>query len=194
MTFVEPVVLQGKAVELKPLDPADRDGLVAAASDGELWTLFYTRVPSPEHMDDAIAGFLRKRDSGSMLPFTVRLVSTGEIVGMTTFCNIDASNRRLEIGYTWYARSAQRTGVNAECKLLLLTHAFEELGCIAVELRTHWMNQQSRRAIERLGAKQDGVLRSHMVMPDGSVRDTVVFSIIHGEWPAVRSELCRRLA
>ena len=194
MAFVDPVVLRGGIVEMTPLERADRSGLVAAAADGELWKLFYTRVPGPDRMDHAIEGFLRQRDSGAMMPFTVRLLSTGQIVGMTTFCNIDGDNRRLEIGYTWYARSVQRTGVNPECKLLLLTHAFEELGCIAVEFRTHWHNRQSRQALERLGAKQDGVLRSHMLMPDGSLRDTVVFSIIECEWPAVRNELRRRLA
>jgi N-acetyltransferase len=129
-----------------------------------------------------------------MMPFTVRLASTGRVVGMTTFCNIDAANRRLEIGYTWFARSSQGTGVNAASKLLMLGHAFEELGCIAVEFRTHWMNQRSRRAIERLGAKQDGMLRSHQLMADGSIRDTVVFSIIASEWPTVRNELHRRLS
>ena len=194
MAFVDPVVLSGEVVELTPMEPADGPGLVAAAADGELWTLFYTRVPSPDRMDKAIETFLRQREAGTMMPFTVRLVSSGQIVGMTTFCNIDGDNRRLEIGYTWYARSAQRTGVNPECKLLLLTHAFENLGCIAVEFRTHWHNQQSRRALERLGAKQDGVLRSHMIMPDGLLRDTVVFSIIEPEWPAVRNELRRRLS
>ncbi len=193
MPFVEPVVLRGRLVELAPLSDGDHDGLVAAASDGELWTLFYTSVPRPEQMREAVAGLLAQRERGSMMPFVVRRAGTGEVVGMTTFCNIDGPNRRLEIGYTWYARSAQGTGVNAECKLLLLRHAFEELGCIAVELRTHWLNHRSRGAIARLGAKQDGVLRSHRIMADGSVRDTVVFSIIEGEWPAVRNELHRRV-
>ena len=194
MAFVDPVVLRGNLVELTPLEEADHDGLVAAASDGELWTLFYTGVPGPDRMREAIDGFLAQRESGWMMPFVVRRAESGEVLGMTSFCNIEAAHRRLEIGYTWYARSAQRTGVNAECKLLLLGHAFAALGCNAVELRTHWLNQQSRRAIERLGAKQDGVLRSHRIMPDGTVRDTVVFSILAGEWPAVRNELRRRLA
>ena len=193
MSFVDPVVLSGDRVELRPVHPDDRDGLVRAAGDGALWTLQYTSVPEPERMQAAIASFLEQQAAGTMLPFTVRLTGSGDLVGMTTFCNIDADNRRVEIGHTWYARSVHRTGVNAECKLLLLTHAFDQLDCIAVEFRTHWLNHQSRRAIERLGAKQDGVLRSHKVMPDGTLRDTVVFSIIASEWPAVRNELRRRL-
>jgi N-acetyltransferase len=194
MGFVGSVPLLGDVVQLRPLERTDRDELISAAGDGELWKLFYTRVPSPERMEDAIETFLRLRDQGTMMPFTVRLASTGRVVGMTTFCNIDAANRRLEIGYTWFARSSQGTGVNAASKLLMLGHAFEELGCIAVEFRTHWMNQRSRRAIERLGAKQDGMLRSHQLMADGSIRDTVVFSIIASEWPNVRNELHRRLS
>jgi N-acetyltransferase len=194
MGFVGPVPLLGDVVQLRPLERTDRDELISAAGDGELWKLFYTRVPSPERMEDAIETFLRLRDQGTMMPFTVRLASTGRVVGMTTFCNIDAANRRLEIGYTWFARSSQGTGVNAASKLLMLGHAFDELGCIAVEFRTHWMNQRSRRAIERLGAKQDGMLRSHQLMADGSIRDTVVFSIIASEWPTVRNELHRRLS
>jgi N-acetyltransferase len=194
MGFVGSVPLLGDVVQLRPLERTDRDELISAAGDGELWKLFYTRVPSPERMEDAIETFLRLRDQGTMMPFTVRLASTGRVVGMTTFCNIDAANRRLEIGYAWFARSSQGTGVNAASKLLMLGHAFDELGCIAVEFRTHWMNQRSRRAIERLGAKQDGMLRSHQLMADGSIRDTVVFSIIASEWPTVRNELHRRLS
>ena len=194
MSFVGPVVLSGDRVELRPVHADDREGLVRAAGDGELWTLHYTSVPGPEKMHDAIAGYLGQQAAGTMLPFTVRLQSSGEVVGMTTFCNIDADSRRVEIGHTWYARSVQGSGVNAECKLLLLSHAFDQLDCIAVEFRTHWLNHQSRRAIERLGAKQDGVLRSHKLMADGTLRDTVVFSIIASEWPAARNELRRRLA
>jgi RimJ/RimL family protein N-acetyltransferase len=134
------------------------------------------------------------REAGTMLPFTVRVNDTGRIVGMTTYMNVDAANRRVEIGSTWTAQSAQRTATNTESKLLLLAHAFINLECIAVEFRTHWMNLQSRAAISRLGAKQDGVLRSHNIMADGSLRDTVVFSIIQSEWPGVRNELRRRLA
>ena len=128
------------------------------------------------------------------MPFTVRLRKTGRVIGQTTYCNIEADHRRLEIGGTWNARSVQRTGTNTESKLLLLTHAFDQLGCIAVEFRTHWLNQQSRRAIEGLGAKQDGVLRNHRIMPDGTLRDTVVYSILEHEWPAIRNELQRRLS
>jgi RimJ/RimL family protein N-acetyltransferase len=134
------------------------------------------------------------REDGAMMPFTARRTGTGTILGMTTYMNIDAANRRVEIGSTWNARSAQRTGTNTESKLLLLTRAFDELAAIAVEFRTHWLNRQSRAAIERLGAKQDGVLRSHLVMPDGTLRDTVVYSIVTSEWPAVRAGLRRRLA
>jgi RimJ/RimL family protein N-acetyltransferase len=194
VAFVEAVVLSGEHVELSPLTAEDHDGLIAAASDGELWTLSYTRVPRPDEMRETIASYLVARDEATMMPFTVRRAGTGEIVGVSTFCNVDAANRRVEIGYTWYARSAQQTGINTESKLLMLGHAFDRLDCIAVEFRTHWLNHQSRRAIERLGAKQDGVLRSHSVMGDGTLRDTVVFSIIQCEWPAVRKELQRRLA
>lgn len=193
MTFLRPVTLTGDAVELRPLTPDDHDGLVEAAADGELWTLSYTRVPGPDEMRGTIDWYLSLREAGRMLPFTIHRRADGRVIGLTTFCNADAENRRVEIGYTWYARSSQRTGANTEAKLLLLTHAFDELDCIAVEFRTHWLNRQSRRAIERLGAKQDGVLRSHMIMPDGTLRDTVVFSIVRSEWPAVRNELRRRL-
>ena len=194
MAFVDAVTLTGNLVDLRPLTADDHDGLVAAASDGELWKLGYTSVPRPVEMRAVIAGFRRQYDAGETMPFTVRRRDTGQVVGLTTFCHVDADNRRVEIGYTWFARSAQRTGVNTESKLLLLGHAFERLDCIAVELRTHWLNHPSRRAIERLGAKQDGVLRSHQIMRDGTVRDTVVYSIIRSEWPAVASELRRRLA
>ena len=193
MTFAHPVTLAGDLVTLEPLAPDHHDGLVEAARDGELWDLWYTSVPRPEKMRAEIDRRLGLQRSGSMLPFTARRTDTGRIIGMTTYMDIDAGNRRLEIGSTWNARSAQRTGTNAESKLLLLGHAFDVLDCIAVEFRTHWMNAQSRAAIERLGAKQDGVLRSHRRMADGSIRDTVVYSIIAGEWPQVRNELQRRL-
>jgi RimJ/RimL family protein N-acetyltransferase len=137
---------------------------------------------------------LRLQQTGSMLPWTVRSLADGKIVGMTTFLNIDAGFRRVEIGATWYARSVQRTPLNTECKLILLTHAFETLGCIAVEFRTSHFNRASRRAIERLGAKQDGILRSHQRHSDGSLRDTVVYSIIQVEWPAVKTHLRFKLA
>lgn len=194
MAFLEPVTLTGERVLLEPLAPEHHDELVAAASDGRLWELWYTSVGSPETMRDDIAMRLDEQAAGTMLPFTVRRRDTGAAVGGTTFCHADAKNRRVEIGYTWTAASAQRTGLNAEAKLLLLTHAFDTLACIAVEFRTHWHNQQSRAAIARLGAKQDGVLRNHAVARDGSLRDTVVFSITDAEWPAVRSGLRHRLA
>ncbi len=194
MPFLEPVTLTGDLVALEPLRHDHHDGLVAAAQDGELWNLWYTSVPRPEAMSAEIDRRLDLQAAGSMLAFTTRRLDTGAIIGMTTFTNVDAVHRRVEIGSTWNAVSAQRTGTNTESKLLLLTHAFDQRDCIAVELRTHWMNQQSRAAIARLGAKQDGVLRSHQRMADGSLRDTVVFSIVASEWPAVRNELRRRLA
>ncbi|WP_448062390.1 GNAT family N-acetyltransferase [Cellulomonas hominis] len=194
MSFLRPVTLAGDLVVLEPLVHAHHDGLVAAVSDGELWNLSYTTVPRPEAMRAEIDRRLALAAAGSMLPFTALRRDTGAVIGMTTYMNVDAANRRVEIGSTWNARSAQRRGTNTESKLLLLGHAFEELGCIAVEFRTHWLNQQSRAAIARLGAKQDGVLRNHVIMPDGSYRDTVVFSIIASEWPAVRGELRRKLA
>jgi N-acetyltransferase len=189
MTWLTPITLRGERATLEPLAQRHHDGLVAAASDGDLWTLWYTSVPSPETMRTAIAKRLEQHAAGDMLPFTVIDNSNGKIVGMTTYMHIDADNRRVEIGSTWYARSAQRSGINTECKLLLLTHAFEQLDCIAVELRTHFFNQQSRRAIERLGAKLDGILRSHQRMANGSLRDTCVYSITAAEWPTVKAHL-----
>ncbi len=193
MTLLEPVTLVGNLVTLEPLRQDHHDGLVDAARDGELWRLWYTSVPRAQDMRQEIDRRLGLQAAGSMLPFTARRNDTGRVIGMTTYMHADPVNRRLEIGSTWNAVSAQRTGTNTESKLLLLAHAFEDLGCIAVEFRTHWMNQQSRSAIARLGAKQDGVLRNHERLPDGSLRDTVVFSIIEPEWPSVRNELERRL-
>jgi RimJ/RimL family protein N-acetyltransferase len=193
MAFAEPVTLTGDLVVLEPLRPDHHDELVEAASDGRLWELWYTSVPSPKTMRADIAEKLGRQAVGEMLPFTVRRTDTGRVVGLTTYLNVEADVPRLEIGSTWTAASAQRTGVNAESKLLLLTHAFDVLGCLAVEFRTHWHNQQSRAAIAHLGAKQDGVLRNHRRMPDGSLRDTVVFSILHSEWPAVRAGLRHRV-
>jgi RimJ/RimL family protein N-acetyltransferase len=191
---LEAVTLAGELVTLEPLCTGHHDELVDAVLDGRLWELWYTSVPAPEAMHAEIEARLAQQTAGTMVPFAVRRNDTGRVVGMTTYLNIEADGPRLEIGATWTARSAQRTGVNAESKLLLLTHAFEALGCIAVEFRTHWHNQQSRTAIARLGAKQDGVLRNHRRMPDGSLRDTVVFSITDSEWPAVRGGLRHRLA
>lgn len=188
-----PVTLTGELVRLTPLAVEDHDGLVAAATDGRLWESSVTTVPRPEGMAAEIDRRLGLQERGTMLPWTLRR-SDGTPIGMTTFMNIDEPNRRLEIGSTWMAASAHRTGANTEAKLLLLTHAFEELDVLAVEFRTHWLNHQSRAAIERLGAKLDGILRQHMVLPDGSVRDTAVYSIVAAEWPAVRNALRRRLA
>ena len=194
MAFLEPVRLTGDLVVLEPLRSEHHDELVAAASDGRLWKLWYTGVPAPEGMRAEIDRQLAEQATGTRLSFTTRRADAGQVIGMTTYLNADAVHRRVEIGSTWNARSAQRSGTNAESKLLLLGHAFEDLDCIAVEFRTHWHNRQSRAAIERLGAKQDGVLRSHQRMADGSLRDTVVYSIIAPEWPAVRAGLRYRLA
>lgn len=185
---LEPITLTGRHVTLVPLAREHRDGLVEAVRDGNLWDLWYTTVPDPEAMAADIDRRLGLKQEGKMLPFTV-IDAAGQIAGMTTYMNIDMAGPRVEIGATWYARRVQRTALNTEAKLLLLTHAFERLDCIAVELRTHFMNQQSRRAIERLGAKLDGVLRHHMRMRDGTLRDTCVYSITAPEWPAVRANL-----
>ena len=192
--WLQPVTLTGDVVILSPLRREDAAALAGAASDGRLWELWYTSVPRPEAMAADVEARLAQRDAGTMLPFTVRCADTGAVVGATTYCNVDAETPRLEIGYTWTAASAQRTGVNTASKLLLLGHAFDTLGCLAVEFRTHWHNTQSRTAITALGAKQDGVLRNHRRQPDGSLRDTVVFSITDAEWPAVRNRLRHRLA
>jgi N-acetyltransferase len=189
MAFIEPVTLKGEHATLEPLEAKHEAALRDAAADGELWRLWYTSVAPPDQIGDYIARALDMRERLGAMPFAVRQNTTGDIVGCTRYFNVDAANRRLEIGHTWYSKRAQRTAVNTECKLLLLTHAFDVLGCIAVEFRTHWFNHASRVAIERLGAKQDGVLRNHQLLPDGSRRDTVVFSIIDGEWPAVRRHL-----
>jgi RimJ/RimL family protein N-acetyltransferase len=194
VTFVRPVTLTGELVTLEPLRRDHVGALAAAAADGRLWELWYTSVPTREGMAADVEAKLALTDAGAMLPFVVRRNDSGAVVGMTTYCNIDAEGPRLEIGYTWAAASAQRSGVNTESKLLLLGHAFEQLGCLAVEFRTHWHNRQSRQAIAALGAKQDGVLRNHRRLPDGSLRDTVVFSITDAEWPAVRTGLRHRLA
>ena len=187
--FTAPIALRGRHASLEPLSADHHDGLVDATRDGELWRLWYTSVPSPEGMRAEIERRLELQRAGSMLPWTVRSLATGKIAGMTTYMNIDARYRRVEIGSTWYAKLAQRTALNTECKLMLLAHAFESLACIAVEFRTGFFNHASRRAIERLGAKQDGILRSHQRYADGSLRDTVVYSIITAEWPAVKHHL-----
>ena len=187
--ILQRITLSGRHVQLVPLLVEHHDGLAAAVRDGELWKLWYTNAPLPEAMHAEIERRLALERCGSMLPFTVVDPVTGQIAGMTSYMNIDAANRRVEIGSTWYAQRVQRTALNTEAKLLLLEHAFDRLGCIAVEFRTHWMNQQSRRAIERLGAKLDGVLRSHSAAPDGTLRDTCVYSVIASKWPTVRAHL-----
>jgi len=191
---IAPVTLSGRLVTLEPLSREHHDGLVEAAKDGELWKLWYTSIPAPEAMAAEIDRRLSLQERGSMLPFATRLNGSGRLVGMTTYMNIDHATPRLEIGSTWNAASAQGSGSNPESKLLLLRHAFETLGCPAVEFRTHWLNHQSREAIARLGAKQDGVLRNHSRTADGVLRDTVVFSILEHEWPAVRTNLEFRVA
>jgi len=188
MAFAEPLSLRGQHATLEPLGLQHADGAIEAVRDGRLWELWYTAIPSPETVHAEIRRRLDLQSTGSMLPFAVR-TPDGRFAGMTTYMNIDAANRRVEIGSTWYRKSVQRSALNTECKLMLLTHAFEQLGCIAVEFRTHFFNHQSRRGIERLGAKLDGVLRSHQVAPNGSLRDTAVYSIIAGEWPTVRAHL-----
>ncbi|MGO4229392.1 GNAT family N-acetyltransferase [Arthrobacter sp. YAF34] len=199
MNRIQSTTLTGKYVVLEPLSLAHHDGLVEAARDGELWNLWYTSVPDPHHMAAEIERRLALQDSGAMLPFTTRLLDPatggpGRVIGMTTYMNIDADTPRVEIGSTWNAASTHGSGTNPDSKLLLLRHAFETLGCPAVEFRTHWLNHQSREAIARLGAKQDGVLRSHSRSSDGALRDTVVFSILEHEWPMVRNGLELRLA
>ena len=189
---ISPITLTGQHVELVPLDHAHLEGLIAAVRDGELWELWYTNIPEPDGMRREIDRRLSLQAAGSMLPFTVIERPSGRIVGMTTYMNIDAISPRLEIGSTWYAQSVQRTHLNTEAKLLLLRHA-EHLNCLAVEFRTHFLNQRSRRAIERLGAKLDGVLRHHTRSPNGTLRDTCVYSIIAPDWPAICAHLEFRL-
>jgi RimJ/RimL family protein N-acetyltransferase len=190
---IQPVTLTGRHVELLPLSQDHHDGLVDAVQDGELWRLWYTGVPSPAEMKAEIDRRLGLLAQGTMLPFTVIDRPSGRIAGMTSYMSIDAALPRVEIGSTWYTRRVQKTALNTEAKLLLLAHAFEVLGCLAVELRTHFLNQPSRRAIERLGAKLDGVLRSQQRAKDGTIRDSCVYSIIPSEWPAVRSHLSWQL-
>lgn len=193
MEYLETPVLSNEFVRLEPLQHGHSSDLSEAVSVGELWKTWYTRVPSPEAMGDEIQRRLDLHQDGSMVPFAVIEPTTGRAVGMTTFMAISQENRRLEIGSTWLSRSVQVTSINPAMKLLMLQRAFEELDCLRVEFRTHWFNQQSRAAIAKLGAKQDGVLRQHEVLPNGTVRDTVVFSIVAVEWPAVKVNLNSRL-
>jgi RimJ/RimL family protein N-acetyltransferase len=187
------VTLRGDHSILEPLKREHAPGLAAAVKDGALWELWVTSVASPEEMAADVERRLGLREQGASLPFSVFASGGVEPVGMTTYMNIDAVNRRLEIGATWYRHAVQRTAVNTECKYVLLSHAFDELGCIAVEFRTHFFNIASRRAIERLGAKLDGILRNHSIGRADELRDTCVYSIIRSEWPAVRQNLTWRL-
>jgi len=192
VSWPAPIRLAGEHATLEPLTLGHAAALAEAVRDGDLWTLWYTNIPKPDGIVAEIERRLALQASGSMLPFAV-LEAGGIPVGMTTYMNIDALNRRVEIGSTWTARRAQRTPLNTECKAMLLRHAFEQLDCIAVEFRTHRLNTQSRRAIERLGAQLDGILRSHARASDGSLRDTAVYSITAAEWPAVKSHLSWQL-
>jgi RimJ/RimL family protein N-acetyltransferase len=192
VSFAAPVTLTGAHARLEPLAMAHEAGLADAVRDGALWQLWFTNIPAPQAMAQEIERRIALQAAGSMLPFTAFARDADgreQIAGMTTLMHIDAANRRVEIGSTWYARSRQRGPLNTQCKRLLLGHAFEALDCIAVEFRTHVLNQASRRAIERLGARLDGVLRSHQIMRDGTLRDTAVYSITAAEWPAVRAHL-----
>ncbi|TQV84415.1 GNAT family N-acetyltransferase [Aliikangiella coralliicola] len=191
--WVNSTELKGRQVSLEPMTIKHKEELWIATKDGDLWNLWYTHVPHENDLDNYIKSALAKQREKRELPFVIRHNQSGKIIGSTRYCNIDNDNQRLEIGYTWYGKSFQKTGANTECKFLLLKHAFEELEAIAVEFRTHWLNQASRNAILRLGAKQDGVLRNHVKLADGSYRDTVVFSIINSEWPAIKNHLTHKM-
>lgn len=187
--WIKPVSLSSDLVSLEPLKETHKSELLEAAKDGELFKLWYTGVPNEKNIETYIQTALEKQQKNGELPFIIKTNCDKKIVGSTRFCNVDQNNQRLEIGYTWYAQSVQRTLVNTQTKLLLLQHAFENLNAIAVEFRTHFFNQRSRNAILRLGAKQDGILRNHQIMPDGTLRDTVIFSILNTEWAMVKKHL-----
>jgi RimJ/RimL family protein N-acetyltransferase len=194
MDFAATPVRTSSGVILEPLGPGHRKDLAEAVAVRDLWRTWYTHIPSPEAMGNEIDRRLALHHEGRMAPWAIIDARSGRAVGMTTYCNLDPTNRRLEIGSTWLGIDAQRTGINTETKMLLLERAFEELHCIAVEFRVHWHNRQSRVAVERLGAKQDGVLRKHTLFENGTVRDTVVYSILDDEWPTVRFALHDRIA
>ncbi len=189
----QPVTLEGHGVRLEPLSREHHDGLVAAASDGRLWELWYTSVPEPEQTKAYIENALQGQQAGTMLPWAVRELSSGAIVGATRYHDIVPAADRVEIGWTWYAKRVQRSHVNTACKLLLFSHAFEKIGCRVVGLRTDNFNFTSQRAIEALGAKKDGVIRHHWPRRDGTVRDTVMYSVLASEWPDVKRHLELRL-
>lgn len=188
-----PATLEGHGVRLEPLTRDHHDGIAAAASDGRLWELFFTSVPEPDQVHAYISAALAGQERGDMLPWVVRDLKSGDIVGSTRYHDIVPSADRVEIGYTWYAQRCQRTHVNTACKLLLFTYGFEQLNCKVIGLRTDNFNFRSQRAIEALGAKKDGVIRHHAPRRDGSVRDTVMYSVLVAEWPAVRKHLELRL-
>ncbi|MFZ1808992.1 MAG: GNAT family protein [Cyclobacteriaceae bacterium] len=187
--WLNEIELEGDLVRLVPLRKEHRNDLVLAAADGKLWQCWYTSVPSEKTIDNYIDWVLGEWEKDKALPFVVIEKKTNKVIGSTRFCNATPEHRRVEIGYTWYAKTHQKTGVNTECKYLLLTYAFDTLNCIAVEFRTHWHNTASRNAISRLGAKQDGVLRNHQIDAEGALRDTVVFSILRDEWQVVKKSL-----
>ncbi len=194
MPWLSPITLSDTCVVLVPLNISHQDDLALAVEDGALWKLWYTMVPEPAKIGAEIERRLNLQQAGSMIPFSIIDQSSGKAIGMTTYMNVDTANKRLEIGSTWYSGSVQRTGINTRCKLLMLAHAFDTLGCIAVEFRTHFFNRQSRAAIERLGAKLDGILRNHMRLENGTLRDTCVYSIIDSEWSTVREHLQFQIA
>lgn len=194
MIEIQPVTMEGYGVRLEPLTVEHQDGLANAAADGRLWELWFTSVPEPEQTREYIANALAGQRDGHMLPWAVRELSSGAIIGSTRYHDIVAAIDRVEIGYTWYGKSWQRSHINTVCKLLLLAHAFDTLGCKVVGLRTDNFNFASQRAIEALGAKKDGVLRHHTVRRDGSVRDSVMYSILANEWRDVKRHLESRLA
>lgn len=188
-SWLKPISLEGSLVKLEPLNVTHRGDLLKAASDGELWELWYTSVPSAETIDSYMDTVFKNQQVGLALPFVVIEKKTGKVVGSTRYMNADAQNRRVEIGSTWYSQSVQRTGINTECKYLLLGHAFEQLKTIAVEFKTNFHNFPSRNAILRLGAKQEGIIRNHRIDHNGNLRDTVLFSILDNEWPTVKTSL-----
>jgi len=188
MVWLSSTQLKGNFVTLEPLNKTHVAGLKEAVLDGESWKLWFANVPSPETMEKYVDKAIIAAKSGD-IAFAVLCNNSNKIVGTTRFYNVDKKNKRAMLGYTWYSSSVRRSPVNTECKLLLLTHIFETHAALAVEFRTHFLNQGSRKAIERLGAKQDGILRSHQILKDGTVRDTVVYSIISSEWPAVKNNL-----
>ena len=193
MIELQPVTLEGRGVRLEPMGPEHADALAEAAADGELWNLFFTFVPAPDEVTAYIDTALEGQAAGHMLPWVVRLADTGAVIGSTRYHDILPHVDRVEIGYTWYGASHQRTHVNTACKILLMTHAFETVGCGVVGLRTDGMNLRSQRAIEALGAKKDGVLRNHSLRRYGSVRDDVMYSVLLHEWPDIKRHLETRL-